>query len=270
MDFWDGNGVFASFTEKSPIPFKAVVNPHPFRDKPMKRVSDFLCVFLVIVFTGCAPLDKAPPDQTKDKIATLEALAREGSPKALCELGMLYLDDGDIETGRHYLEQSAERGSQKAIDYFLSQAHQGDVNAMIFYGDLLYLGNGISQDVKRALQWYMAAIQQGSGWGMLRLAEAYSSGDFIKIDKRAAFYWYKTAAETGLPEAQFTLAEVYREGDLVSENRCQAVSWYIKAADAGNSRAKTFLQDFIEAEEIPLDEKQPALDWLKKQNNFPQ
>jgi len=37
---------------------------------------------------------------------------------------------------------------------------------MIFYGDLLYLGNGVPQNVKRAMQWYMATVQQGSGWEM--------------------------------------------------------------------------------------------------------
>ncbi len=48
MDFWDGNGVFAVFTEKSPIPFKASELEEPSR----YRALDNFGLILVIALDG--------------------------------------------------------------------------------------------------------------------------------------------------------------------------------------------------------------------------
>ncbi len=231
----------------------------------MNLANYSLCVFFMFTVAGCSVI-KEPPVQAAEKVAAVEKEASVGSAELLYEQGMHYLDEGDVESGRYHLERAAEKGNLEAIAYFFSRAHQGQLDVMVFYGDLLYLGNGVPQDVKRAMQWYMAAVQHGSRWAMLRLAEAFSTGEFIKIDSKKALFWYVEAAETGLSQAQFELAEVYREGQLVPENMRLAVAWYIKAADGGHSRATTFLHDFSKTESIPQQERQSALDWLKKNN----
>lgn len=232
----------------------------------MNFVIYSLCVFFMFTAAGCSAVKEVSSVQAAEKIAALEKQASSGSAESLYEQGMHHLDRGEVESGRYFLEQAAEKGNPEAIAYFFSRAHQGQPYAMVFYGDLLYLGNGVPQDVKRALQWYMAAVQHGSRWAMLRLAEAFSTGEFIGVDSKQALFWYKKAAETGLSQAQFELAEVYREGQLVPENMRLAIAWYIKAADGRHARAATFLQDFSKAENIPQQEMQPALDWLEKNN----
>lgn len=208
------------------------------------------------------------PLRGETTIAELEDAASNGSNSALYKLGVRYLQGINVKKnrilGRYFLEQAAEKSNPEAIDYFTSRAHQGDLYAIVFVGDLLYFGNGLPQDVKRGMQWYMAAVAEGSSRAMLRLGEAYSANEFIRVNQDKALYWYKAAAEAGLSAAMFQLGEIYRYNELVFGNFTESFDWYIKAADAGHDRARIFLIDTANADDIPLTEKQPAIDWLNR------
>jgi len=63
----------------------------------MKTLRSLLCVFLIVIFSGCRPLKNALPEKTVGQIPTLDKRTNTDATSSLYEQGMFYIASGVIK-----------------------------------------------------------------------------------------------------------------------------------------------------------------------------
>ena len=175
-----------------------------------------------------------------------EKVAIKGNVDAMAALGILYLDDGDIEA-KKWLEKAAIKGNTKAMFYLgkfywsikdeikakewlEKSASKRNVEAMYYLG-LLYYEEG---DKAKAKEWLEKSASKGVAEAMSNLGVLYDN----EGDKEKAKEWYEKSASKGDAEAMYNLGEFYYE----KGNKEKAKEWYEKAAAKGIKEAKEALE----------------------------
>ena len=174
----------------------------------------------------------------------------------------LLIGAADLSTGK----RAYERGDYTtALKEFLRLADQGDSQALLFVGSMLFDGKGLHQDKKRAIALFELAADEGSAEAELRLATLYGAGEGVQKDAAKAMYWNRRAADHGLPLAQFGMGWLTWAGQSGSPDRVQAYMWFslCSASTAQCAKAQNLLITEMSAAQID-EAKQRVKQWLAK------
>lgn len=176
---------------------------------------------------------------TTEEFSAKLAQAQAGDKNAQNAIGYAY-SNGD----------GVEKNLEKAFEWFLKSAEQGQLNSIMNVGGWCYLwGNGTTQDNEKALYWMEKAIALGAkddwslnahatalnnyGWDLYTGKKNGSSFGAVKdVDKAAELF--QKAADTGRCVFAITnLGNCYQTGQGVAKDLHKAKELYDKAFAAG-------------------------------------
>lgn len=109
-----------------------------------------------------------------------------------------------------------------------------DMRSYVWYriGKMHCYGLGTEQDYEKAFQWFLKSAQEGNKFAQYSLANLYYYGNSVEKDLSQAFLWYQKSASQGQPYASYAVAQMYSKGEYVAENNETAQRYY-KAALSG-------------------------------------
>ncbi len=242
----------------------------------MKNVTTSLAlVFAAVLISWNAtasfaqkPIDIAKPDDTSDMPKSWElppidesisvkqciAGAKKGKADAQIELALRYFDGNGVKQDREkaldYALKSAMQGNGKAL-YFLScievnvfkselgysyvklAAEKGYVLAQFQMGSIKYTQG----DYAQSYQWHLKAAKQGYLQSCFECGAYLLTGDGVEQNLEEAVRWYRIAAEGGHMRAQFEMGICYANGEGVEQNYEEAVKWLTKSAEKNHPRS---------------------------------
>ncbi|EGB11607.1 hypothetical protein AURANDRAFT_21497, partial [Aureococcus anophagefferens] len=151
----------------------------------------------------------------------------------------------DLGKARFWFERAAAKGYEDAIEnlarldarkaakIYRRAAELGDVDAMVFLGEMYREGLGVKLDKKKAMKLYRTAADRGDAVAQSNL------GDFLRREKKLeeAFRYYALAADQGYTEAENNLGCSYMEGDGTEVDPGKARYWFERAAAKGDETA---------------------------------
>jgi TPR repeat protein len=257
----------------------------------MKRVlSPFqeyiACVFLVSLFSqSCGGTQNPLPEAKAVSIQSQPVLHSIAPPilsQALVvqelpdqESGMVRDDQGEEEE-----EEDKSLPQVLNIDHLVTQAHQGDPDALMKIIELsqnhhpsaqFNLGkmynNGlgsIPKNYTKAIEWYEKAADQGYASAQQNLGIMYKTGKGVAKDYAKAFEWFEKAANQGNRNAQYTLGGMYYQGEGLAKDYAKAFEWLEKAADQGDADAQLGLALIYHCGEGVVKDEVKAVEWLRK------
>jgi localization factor PodJL len=158
------------------------------------------------------------------EMASLQALAQRGDPKAQFELGVRYAE------GRG----GVARDSKLAAEWFYKAADQGLPLAQYRLGSFYEKGIGVERDFDRARSLYEKAASAGNARAMHNLGVLFVENGDGWPDYASAAGWFRKAAEFGVRDSQFNLAVLYARGMGVEQNLVQSYMWFSVAAARGD------------------------------------
>lgn len=114
-------------------------------------------------------------------------------------------------------EDALDRGDECAAVRLLRAAMRAqDPQAMVTYGTMLLLGQGIERDPLEGLAWIRQGAVRGQVHGMMLLGGHLAAGIYLPKNDSEAAYWLFKAASRGLLEAGHALSElVVRAPDVI-------------------------------------------------------
>lgn len=109
-----------------------------------------------------------------------------------------------------------------------------DMRSYVWYriGKMHCYGLGTEQDYEKAFEWFLKSAQEGNKFAQYSLANLYYHGNGVEKDLSQAFWWYRKSSEQGQPYASYAVAQMYSKGEYVAENKETAQRYY-KAALSG-------------------------------------
>lgn len=109
-----------------------------------------------------------------------------------------------------------------------------DMRSYVWYriGKMHCYGLGTEQDYEKAFEWFLKSAQEGNKFAQYSLANLYYYGNSVEKDLSQAFLWYQKSASQGQPYASYAVAQMYSKGEYVAENNETAQRYY-KAALSG-------------------------------------
>ena len=109
-----------------------------------------------------------------------------------------------------------------------------DMRSYVWYriGKMHCYGLGTEQDYEKAFEWFLKSAQEGNKFAQYSLANLYYYGNGVEKDLSQAFWWYRKSSEQGQPYASYAVAQMYSKGEYVAENKETAQRYY-KAAVSG-------------------------------------
>ena len=89
---------------------------------------------------------------------------------------------------------------------------------MLLYGQLLFVGTEISQDISKGIHYIHMAAQNGNPKAQIIMSGLFFEGKLVEKDDIKAFYWTKKAGVRGGRPALRQLAYFYEEGIGVAKD----------------------------------------------------
>jgi len=97
------------------------------------------------------------------------------------------------------------RDEPKAVSYFVSAAHAGDVPSMLALAEHYRSGRGVKKSDDSSAAWWQRAADRDDSTGEYWLGRAYLSGKGVRKSDSVAFIWLRRAAAKGHEGARFEL-----------------------------------------------------------------
>ena len=109
-----------------------------------------------------------------------------------------------------------------------------DMRSYVWYriGKMHCYGLGTEQDHEKAFDWFLKSATEGNKFAQYSLANLYYYGNDVERDLSQAFLWYQKSSSQGQPYASYAVAQMYSKGEYVTENEDTAQRYY-KAALSG-------------------------------------
>lgn len=199
-------------------------------------------------------------DEYGESLPLYIELAEKGYAKAQNRLGRIY----------EFGEAKVEKDLEKAFDWFMKSAMQGNTDAMVNLGDL-YKELGFPEDnPEKGVEWYFKAKELGSVRVLSRIGILYLEGDYYEKDLQKAYECYceamksaddkhekafvafllgdvlarteqfekafeylSQAAELGFHEAYVKIGQLYANGLGVEKDEKKAFDYYSLAYNKG-------------------------------------
>ena len=93
----------------------------------------------------------------------------------------------------HCYGLGTQQDYEKAFEWFLKSAKEGNKFAQYSLGNLYYYGNGTDKDLSQAFHWYMKSAEQGQPYASYSIAQMYNKGEYVFKDENQAQEYYKQA-----------------------------------------------------------------------------
>ena len=214
------------------------------------------------------PIDIAKPDDTSDMHSSWElppidesmtvkqciAGAKKGKADAQIELALRYFDGKgvkkDSEKALDYALKSAMQGNGKAlyflacieVNFFKSElgysyvklaAEKGYVLAQFQMGSIKFTQG----DYAQSYQWHLKAANQGYLQSCYECGLYLLMGDGVEQNLEEAVRWFRVAAEGGHMRAQYELGICYANGEGVEQDYKESAKWIAKSAAQNHPRS---------------------------------
>jgi len=149
----------------------------------------------------------------------------------------LSADQGDSDACLCYGGILFERGEYAdAEQYFMTSAMKGDVKAEYNLG-LLYMGEYLGKaDMDKAVEWFESAADKGFAYAQSMLGTIHLSNN----DLKSAELYLRDAAEQGEPTAQYNLGALGLSNQIEMDYE-ESIKWLTKAAANGVEDAMQIL-----------------------------
>ena len=103
-----------------------------------------------------------------------------------------------------------------------------DMRSYVWYriGKMHCYGLGTEQDYEKAFEWFLKSAQEGNKFAQYSLANLYYYGNGVEKNLSQAFLWYRKSSEQGQPYAPYAVAQMYDKGEYVSQSEETAQRYY--------------------------------------------
>ena len=152
---------------------------------------------------------------------------------------------------------------EKAFEWFLKSAKEGNKFAQYSLGNLYYYGNGTDKDLSQAFQWYMKSAEQGQPYASYSIAQMYNKGEYVSQSEENAQRYYKNAL-SGFLELEskdqaddnlfYKMGTMYKNGLGTDIDMDKAINYFMRSAEMNNTNAKrTLALEYLSGEYLELD-----------------
>lgn len=192
-------------------------------------------------------VDREEPDYAHAMEWLLKA-GRAGYLQAQLDLGGIYFAGG----------KGVEKNGSKSLEWFTRAAEQGDAQALVFMGEILFHGIDVEPDQARAMECWRQASEAGVAeadfnLGNVMITRSDTVLEGVEHLKRAA-----TGIQGSLgAKAATRLGWLYWNGrGPLQPDKAASVEWYRRGADAGDADAQYIYALFLlDGEFTPRDEE---------------
>jgi len=175
----------------------------------------------------------------------------------------------------HCYGLGTEQDYEKAFEWFLKSAQEGNKFAQYSLANLYYYGNGVEKDLSQAFLWYQKSASQGQPYASYAAAQMYSKGEYVAENKETAQRYYKVAL-SGFLELEskgqaddnlyYKLGAMYKKGLGTEIDIPKAIEYFEKSTENMWSTYQLGRLYLFGAEELEKD-KEKAVEWLTKSAN---
>ena len=180
------------------------------------------------------PLCREPRAKSNaEELARLRRHVENEVPEAITVLGTAYT------CGQYGLVQS----DKKAAKIWKRATELGDVDAMVFLGELYKYGEGVKLDKKKAERLFRTAADRGD-------ADAQNNiGAFLHSEEKfeEAVRYFALAANQGYTDGEHNLGVCYRNGEGMEVDLGKARYWFERAVAKGFETAIQALAELDDA-----------------------
>ena len=175
----------------------------------------------------------------------------------------------------HCYGLGTEQDYEKAFEWFLKSAQEGNKFAQYSLANLYYYGNGVEKDLSQAFWWYRKSSEQGQPYAPYAVAQMYDKGEYISQSEETAQRYYKVAL-SGFLELEskgqaddnlyYKLGAMYKKGLGTEIDIPKAIEYFEKSTENMWSTYQLGRLYLFGAEELEKD-KEKAVEWLTKSAN---
>ena len=175
----------------------------------------------------------------------------------------------------HCYGLGTEQDYEKAFEWFLKSAQEGNKFAQYSLANLYYYGNGVEKDLSQAFLWYRKSSEQGQPYAPYAVAQMYDKGEYVSQSEETAQRYYKVAL-SGFLELEskgqaddnlyYKLGAMYKKGLGTEIDIPKAIEYFEKSAENMWSTYQLGRLYLFGAEELEKD-KEKAVEWLTKSAN---
>ena len=103
-----------------------------------------------------------------------------------------------------------------------------DMRSYVWYriGKMHCYGLGTEQDHEKAFDWFLKSATEGNKFAQYSLANLYYYGNDVERDLSQAFLWYQKSSSQGQPYASYAIAQMYNKGEYVCQSEEIAQRYY--------------------------------------------
>ena len=143
----------------------------------------------------------------------------------------------------HCYGLGTKQNYEKAFEWFLKSAQEGNKFAQYSLANLYYYGNGAEKNLKEAFGWYMRSAKQGQPYASYAVAQMYSKGEYVEHDEKTAQEYYNQALSGFLKlEADgqaddnlfYKIGAMYKNGLGTEADMDMALEYFKRSAELNN------------------------------------
>ena len=140
-------------------------------------------------------------------LAYYKELEKENDPKAIHELGLIYLKGEEIA-----------KNLNKAYELFVKASDLGNQESTYLLGKIYLSKNTIYYEPKKAYNTFVQAANKNHGKSQLMIARFFLMGEIVPKDYEKALHYFKLASKQKEYEANCYIAYMYASGTGVFPN----------------------------------------------------
>ena len=170
----------------------------------------------------------------------------------------------------HCYGLGTEQNYEKAFEWFLKSAQEGNKFAQYSLANLYYYGNGAEKNLKEAFGWYMRSAKQGQPYASYAVTQMYSKGEYVEHDEKTAQEYYNQALSGFLKlEADgqaddnlfYKIGAMHKNGLGTEADMDMALEYFKRSAELNN---KNGLYEYGKALLLGDKDMPKAMDCLEK------
>lgn len=139
--------------------------------------------------------------------------------------------------------EGVSQDRRAAYAWMEKAAAQDHLPAVADQGWMLFKGEGVEPDPARGWALMSRAALAGDGWSAFNMANAYYDGAFVEMDRAQALRWYMAAAEAGHAGAAHRAGSMLLDGDGAATDRRRGGDLLRRAAELGDESAESALAE---------------------------
>ena len=163
----------------------------------------------------------------------------------------------------HCYGLGTQQDYEKAFEWFLKSAQEGNRFAQYSLGNQYYYGNGTDKDLSQAFQWYMKSAEQGQPYAAYAAAQMYNKGEYVSKDENQSQEYYKQAL-AGFLELEsknqaddnlyYKIGIMYKNGLGTQKDMIKAIEYFKRSAELNNTNAKrTIALEYLSGKHLEQD-----------------